>query len=490
VNVDIKHLNMKISNTLTGSKSSLKLIPGKNAIGIYVCGVTPYDSAHVGHAMSLMVYDVLIRYLRWCDYEVNFVSNYTDVDDKLIDRARELSIEPLELANRNIQEWEEEQKALGLLVPDVRPRVTQEIESIIEMIQEIIDHGLAYSTGDGDVYYRVRLNSDYGKLSHRRIDDLISVSRSEVDSTKEDPLDFALWKAAKPGEPSWASPWGAGRPGWHIECSAMARRYLGEKFEIHGGGLDLIFPHHENEIAQAEGAANTLDVFAQIWMHNGMVQRDGEKMSKSLGNVVTVQEALDQWSSDAIRLFVLSSHYRSGRNLTDDAMHAAVLGVERLRNAINLDNRSAEESGIDCCLVIERFTTAMDDDVSTPQAVAVLFDLVKEINRKYDQGFDVSEAQLLLEELSRKVLGFSLESAKNNSLDVSLVQLQDLVGKFNLDISVNSADQIIDALVQYRGSARQNRDFALADSIRDALLNLNIALDDTADGTIWTPLLR
>ncbi len=490
MNTDVSCIKMKLSNTLTGSKSSLKLVHDKSAIGIYVCGVTPYDSAHVGHAMSLMVYDVLIRYLRWRDYEVNFVSNYTDVDDKLIDRARELSLEPLELADRNIQEWEEEQQALGLLIPDVRPRVTQEIESIIEMIKEIIDHGLAYSTDNGDVYYRVRSNSDYGKLSHRRIDDLRSGSRLEMETLKEDPLDFALWKAAKPSEPSWHSPWGAGRPGWHIECSAMARRYLGERFEIHGGGLDLIFPHHENEIAQAEGAANKPDVFAQIWMHNGMVQRDGEKMSKSVGNVVTVQEALDQWSSDAIRLFVLSSHYRSGRNLTDDAMHAAVLGAERLGNAVNLRNRRVAQSEIDCALVVERFTAAMDDDLSTPQAVAVLFDLVKEINRKHDQGLNVSEAQLLLKELSCTVLGFSLENVPNSSVEVSLVQLQKLVDDFGLSINVSSVNQTIDALVEYRESTRKDKNFALADSIRDELLGLRIALDDSADGTTWTALIH
>ena len=488
MNTYISHINMKISNTLTGSKSTVKSVVGKDVVGIYVCGVTPYDSAHVGHAMSLMVYDVLIRYLRWCDYEVNFVSNYTDVDDKLIDRARDLAIEPLELADRNIEEWEIEQRALGLLIPDVRPRVTQEIESIIGMIQEIIDHGLAYSTSDGDVYYRVRSNSDYGKLSHRRVDDLKSGSRLEVDNSKEDPLDFALWKATKPDEPSWASPWGAGRPGWHIECSAMARRYLGETFEIHGGGLDLIFPHHENEIAQAEGAANRPDVFARIWMHNGMVQRDGEKMSKSVGNVVTVQEALDQWSSDAIRLFVLSSHYRSGRNLTDDAMHAAVLGVERLRNAISLSNRGASESSIDCGSVVERFTAAMDDDVSTPQAVAVLFDLVKQINRTNDQGLDISEAQILLKELSTTVLGFSLTSEQDGGLDLDLVQLQQLVAKFGLDVTSNSVEQIIDALVEYRGHARLDKDFILADSVRDELLSLSIALDDTVDGTTWNTL--
>ena len=485
MNTYIRHLKMKISNTLTGSKSTVKSVIGEDVVGIYVCGVTPYDSAHVGHAMSLMVYDVLIRYLRWRGYEVNFVSNYTDVDDKLIDRARKLAIEPLELADRNIEEWEMEQRALGLLVPDVRPRVTQEIDSIIEMIREIIDHGLAYATSDGDVYYRVRSNSDYGKLSHRQVDDLRSGSRLEMDNTKEDPLDFALWKATKPGEPSWASPWGLGRPGWHIECSAMARRYLGETFEIHGGGLDLIFPHHENEIAQAEGAASRPDVFAQIWMHNGMVQRDGEKMSKSIGNVVTVQEALDQWSSDAIRLFVLSSHYRTGRNLTDDAMHASVLGVERLRNAINLDNRGNTNSFIDCGQVAERFIAAMDDDVSTPQAVAILFDLVKQINRAHDQGFDASEAQMLLKELSGTVLGFSLTSEQGSGLNIDLIELQELVEELGLDVNTKSVEQTIEALVEYRGYARSDKDFALADSVRDALLGLGIALDDTVDGTTW-----
>ena len=331
---------MRLTNTLSGAVEELEpLESGK--IGIYVCGVTPYAGSHIGHAMYAIVYDVLVRYLRWPGnraggFDVTYVSNYTDVDDKIIERGHEQGRDPLELAQEHIDQWEREQTALGLLAPDVRPRVTEEIEAIVALIERIIEHDHAYATPQGNVYYRVRSKPDYGKLSRCDIDQLLTGTRFEPGEDKEFPLDFALWKAAKPGEPSWPSPWGDGRPGWHIECSAMSQRYLGDAFDIHGGGLDLVFPHHENEIAQSEAAGAP---FARLWVHNGLVQQGGEKMARSVGNVLTVEEALNRWSPDAIRLFVLNSHYRSPSVASDEAMQAAVQGAERL------DERAASSRG-------------------------------------------------------------------------------------------------------------------------------------------------
>ena len=326
---------MRLTNTLSGAVDDLVPLEA-GRLGIYVCGVTPYAESHVGHAMAAIVYDVLVRYLRWPGnaaggYDVTFVSNYTDVDDNVIARAAEVGRDPLELVAENIDAWEEQQRALNLVFPDVRPRVTTHIEAIIAATEAIVERGFGYATEAGDVYFRVRAKPDYGKLSHRDIDQLRSGTRFEPGEGKEFPLDFALWKATKPGEPSWPSPWGPGRPGWHIECSAMSQHYLGEAFDVHGGGVDLVFPHHENEIAQAEAATDT---FARHWLHNGLVQRDGEKMSKSIGNVVTVAEALQRWRADALRLFVLGSHYRSPANLTDEALAAAESGVDRLLSAL------------------------------------------------------------------------------------------------------------------------------------------------------------
>ena len=474
---------MKIQNTLSGELN--EVAEDGDPIGVYVCGVTPYDSAHVGHAMSLMVYDVLIRYLRWSGQEVNFVSNYTDVDDKLIDRAKNLSIDPIELANQNILQWEEEQLRLGLLKPDMRPRVTTELNTIVEMITEIVANGMAYVTEFGDVYYSVRKNPDYGKLSRRRVDELQTSGESE-DDQKNDGLDFALWKSAKVGEPSWPSPWGDGRPGWHIECSAMARRYLGETFAIHGGGRDLVFPHHENEIAQAESAASKPGVFARVWMHNGMVQRDGEKMSKSLGNVVTVEEALAKWSADAIRFFVLSSHYGSARNITDEAMRASVVGMNRIQRAIDLETIDGPESDIAVDEFIEDFEAAMDEDLSTPQALAILFDMVKSINTAASNGHNVDSAVRVLRDLAENVLGFSFVESEKLSLSLDIAELESIFIDVGVSQTIDTIDEGIDLLLELRNRYRSEKQFESADIIRDRLMDLNIALDDTPDGTRWS----
>ncbi len=488
---------MRLLNTLTGDLD--ELTPTDGHVGIYVCGVTPYDSAHVGHAMSLIVYDVLVRYLRWTGnpaggYDVTWVSNYTDVDDKLIERGAELGRDPIELAAANIDAWEREQDALGLLSPDVRPRVTLEIDNIIATIEQIIEHGYAYPTADGDVYFRVRAKEDYGKLAHRKIEDLRSGTRFEPGEGKEFPLDFALWKAHKPGEPSWPSPWGEGRPGWHIECSAMAQRYLGEAFDIHGGGTDLVFPHHENEIAQAEAAAppDATEAFARLWVHNGMIQRNHEKMSKSTGNVVTVEDALERWGPDAIRLFVLNSQYRSVNNLTDEAMDAASAGVERLRNALlPPPETSADTHDFRAAVAIDfanDFVESMEDDLSTPRALAGLFGYARAINSERGQstGASIEAAQGRFRELAG-VLGLRLDEPASDAAGLlDAAAISKLASELEVACSGKDVDHTIEALIERREAARSARDFALSDRIRDDLAALGIVLQDTAEGTRWS----
>ncbi len=481
-------MSMRLYNTLTGKVEALELVKS-GRLGLYVCGVTPYSESHVGHAMSLIVYDALVRYLRWPGnsfggLDVTYVSNYTDVEDKLIARGAELGVDPLDLANQNIAQWEHEQRTLGLLLPDERPRVTTHMPEIIALTARLVTNGYAYATPAGDVYFRVRNDEDYGKLSHRNLDDLRAGTRFDPDEDKEFPLDFALWKASKPGEPHWPSPWGEGRPGWHIECSAMAQRYLGDTFDIHGGGLDLVFPHHENEIAQSESA--TGKPFARLWMHNGLVLRDGEKMSKSIGNVVSVREALECWSPDALRLFVLSSSYRSPNNLTDEAMDSATRGVERLASALRSDGRASESGGSDLDHAIARthFVEAMDDDLNTAQALAALFDLARTINRGRDAGQDVHAAQDMLRELGG-VLGLALEAAARPA-NLDVVSLSKLAKQFQVVCGGTDAESTIEALLAHREEARRTRDFAVADGIRTGLAAAGVEIEDTPSGPRWS----
>ena len=476
---------MRLTNTLSGAVEELEpLKSGK--IGIYVCGVTPYAGSHIGHAMYAIVYDVLVRYLRWPGnraggFDVTYVSNYTDVDDKIIERGHEQGRDPLELAQENIDQWEREQTALGLRAPDVRPRVTEEIEAIGALIERIIEHDHAYATPQGNVYYRVRSKPDYGKLSRRDIEQLLTGTRFEPGEDKEFPLDFALWKAAKPGEPSWPSPWGDGRPGWHIECSAMSQRYLGDAFDIHGGGLDLVFPHHENEIAQSEAAGAP---FARLWVHNGLVQQGGEKMARSVGNVLTVEEALSRWSPDAIRLFVLNSHYRSPSVASDEAMAAAVSGAERLTNALRSGDAPAGDGpALDASTERERFIEAMEDDFNTPRGLAALFDLARAINRSRDAGQDVDGAQATLRELAG-LLGLRLEEAGTSALDA--ISLSKLASRFEVACGGTDVEETVEALLAHREQAREGRDFALADEIRAALAEAGVELEDTAQGPRWS----
>ena len=476
---------MRIINTLTGELEELDPSQ-KGLVNIYVCGVTPYADAHVGHAMSLMVYDVLVRYLRWPGnksggYKVNFVSNYTDIDDKLIERGSFLDKDPIQLAEDQINKWEDEQKRLRITSITHRPRVTEEIGAICESIQKILDNGFGYITSTGNVYFRVRSQPNYGKLSRRSIDDAQVDLSAEDDEEKESPLDFALWKAKKQGEPSWDSKWGQGRPGWHIECSTMAQKYLGDTFDVHGGGVDLIFPHHENEIAQADAAAGK--TFANIWMHNGMVLYQGEKMSKSLGNVVSVAEAIDRWGSDALRLFVLNSYYRGPNNLTDEAMAGSIRALDRLRRALRVPSISGEEIATE--EVKAQFVEVMEDDLSTAKALAILFDLARDINRGSNEGYDVSGAQEILKELLT-VLGLEILESSDLVKDIDRTSLVKLAQVHNIVIEDLTSENIILALIKLRSEAREAHNYSLADEIRSQLQSQRVELEDTIEETKWS----
>jgi cysteinyl-tRNA synthetase len=466
---------IRVYNTLSRRKEPLRTIePGK--VRMYVCGVTPYDSAHVGHGMSLMSFDVIRRYLDHRGYEVRHIQNFTDIDDKIINRANAERIDPDALTERFIDEWHAQMRALNVLPATHYPRATEEVAPIIAMVQGLIDRDYAYAV-DGDVYFRVRSFAGYGKLSHRDLDDLLSGARIEVDERKEDPLDFALWKAAKPGEPSWESPWGPGRPGWHIECSAMSSTYLGGQIDIHGGGADLIFPHHENEIAQSEAFLG-VEPFARYWVHNGLVRVGTEKMSKSLGNFVRLKEIVDRGLGPAFRLMVQQSHYRAPVTYTEEGLLAAERGLSRLRAAADPSatplDAAEDESGATTDLaalaedVWRRFHQAMDDDFNAPEALAALFDLARAINRARGAG-EPAEA---------------IEPAR--------VTLVELAGVLGLDLEDDAATPMADAapfidlLLRVREELRQRREWALSDLIRDELGKLEVVVEDTPAGATWT----
>ncbi len=442
------------------SEQKRELTPSDGTVKMYVCGVTPYASTHVGHAMRAVIFDVLRRYLEYKGQQVKHVENFTDIDDKMIAGAAEMGISVQELAERNIAAYLEEMDALNVQRAHIYPRATEEIAGIQEMISGLIEKGMAYES-NGDVYYRVRMNKEYGKLSHRTVDTMRAGARIEIGELKEDPMDFALWKAEKPGEPSWQSPWGKGRPGWHIECSAMSLAYLGETIDIHGGGRDLVFPHHENEIAQTE-SYNDGKPLARFWVHNGMVRMGEDKMSKSLGNFITMSEALDRFSTDALRLFFLNSHYRSPLTYSDENVMAQERAAERLRVALLPSSEGGQP--LDASTYKQRFEEAMDDDLNTPRAIAVLFDLCREINRGRDEGKSVVEAQQLLRGLG-ELLGLTLAAPEAKD-DVA-------------------AHPFIDMLVEVRTQLREAKQFVLADSIRDRLADLGVSLEDSAEGTQW-----
>ncbi|MCL0104230.1 cysteine--tRNA ligase [Dehalococcoidia bacterium] len=469
---------MKIYNPISGQKEAF--VPGGDEVKMYVCGVTPYDSCHIGHAMSYVIFDVVRRYLEFRGYKVRHVQNFTDIDDKIIARANELGIPAHELTGRLIDEYFEDMDALNVKRADIYPRASEEIPDIVRTVQGLIEKGHAYEVS-GDVYFRVRSAAGYGKLSRRDLDEMSVGARVEVDQAKEYPLDFALWKAAKPGEPSWESPWGRGRPGWHIECSAMAIKYLGKTLDIHGGGQDLIFPHHENEIAQSEAFTGAVP-FVRYWMHNGLLQLDQDKMSKSLGNLVTVRELLQRFSADAFRLFVLSSYYRSPLSYSNEGLAAMEKGVDRLRRAAKVADDEAQGHPLDAESYRQRFVEAMDDDFNTAQAVATLFDLAREINRAREEGAPIRDARRTLRELA-DVLGLTLEE----EVHLDAAPYIKLAMEYELASAGEEqpASYYIDRLIEKRHELRRARDWANADKIRDSLAEMGTMLEDTPQGTKW-----
>jgi len=455
---------IRFTNTLTRQLEEFK--PQGDPVTMYVCGITPYDESHIGHAMSYVVFDVVKRYLTWRGYRVRHVQNFTDIDDRIIERANRLRITTDELVEKYIKLYFDDMRDLNVLPADEYPHATREVPDMIRIIQGLIEKGYAYEVPSeqsewSDVYYRVAAKRDYGKLAHRTQDSLLAGARVEPGEHKENAADFALWKGAKAGEPSWDSPWGKGRPGWHIECSAMSLRYLGESIDIHGGGEDLIFPHHENEIAQTE-AFTGHEPFVRYWLHNAWVKMGEEKMSKSLGNFITIRDGLRKVGGDGLRLWILTSHYRKPLTFTEETLEAAKHGADRLRTAARAGSPSSGDAGIDLEALRQRFTAAMDEDLNTPQALAVLFDLAKEINRARDDGRDVRPAQALLLELA-DVLGLRLEEAERPM----------------------EAAPFIDLLIALRTELRAAKQWALADRIRDGLAALDVALEDTPQGTVW-----
>ncbi|NOZ72886.1 MAG: cysteine--tRNA ligase [Chloroflexi bacterium] len=463
-------MTLRVYNTLSRKKEIFEpLEPG--VVRMYVCGPTVYDEAHIGHGMSAIIFDMIRRYLEYKGYQVQHVMNFTDVDDKIINRARETGQDPFQLAQTYIDRFSEHMAALNVLPPTVTPRVSQTIDEIIDMVARLIEKGYAYES-EGDVYFRVRADDDYGKLSRRKIEHAVSSDRERFgNELKEDAADFAIWKAQKSeDEPAWPSPWGMGRPGWHIECSAMVRRYLGPTIDIHGGGNDLIFPHHENEIAQSESCNDA--PLAKYWLHNGMLKLRGEKMSKSLGNMVTISQFLAEHEADVFRILVLGSHYRKPLAYDDEVVAQAERALARLRSALrppqgNIEEGEAAAKLIKAASVARtRFEQAMDDDFNSAGALGHLYDLVKAINQARDQGVGgepFKQAQDTLRELAG-VLGLRLEEQADR---------------------VSDAAPFIELLLEVRAEMRKLKQWAIADMIRDRLAAQGVILEDTREGTTW-----
>ena len=458
---------LQIFNTLSKTKEPFSPINSEH-VGIYVCGMTVYDFCHMGHARVLVMFDIITRHLRRQFPKVTYVRNITDIDDKIIKRAIENGESIDQLTNRFIEAMHEDEKALGILPPDIEPRATESMNEIFYMIETLVEKRIAYQGKSGDVYYSVRKFPNYGKLSGKNLDDLEAGARVDVEDDKDDPLDFVLWKMAKPEEPSWESPWGDGRPGWHIECSAMSSNHLGNHFDIHGGGMDLSFPHHENEIAQSEGAHDCK--FVNTWMHVGFVNVNEEKMSKSLGNFFTIREVLESYDGETLRYFILSSHYRSPLNFSDANLDNAKNAITKLYTSIRgLKSSTASTDEISQRLDYEqRFDAALDDDFNTPIAISILFEISKQINLEKEKDIDFASALSGL--LVR--LGGYLGILQNNSEDF-------------LKQGVQLSDEEIDQKIKDRNLARSEKDFALSDQIRNELEAHGIILEDSAEGTSW-----
>ena len=463
-------MSLRVYNTLTRDKSEFETIePGK--VRMYVCGPTVYDSAHVGHAMSALVFDIVRRYLAFKGYDVHHVMNFTDVDDKIINRANQLGVDPAALANKYVNEFSKNLTDLNILPATDTPRATDEIKQIIDMVARLLENDSAY-VAEGDVYFRVESDKDYGKLSGRKLDEMNAGARIRVDERKENPMDFAVWKAAKPGEPAWDSPWGKGRPGWHIECSAMSLDHLGQQIDIHGGGNDLIFPHHENEIAQTE--ALTGKPFARYWMHNGMLQLKGVAMSKSLGNMVTINEFLSEHPADVMRLIVLSSNYRSPLTFNNDVVEANQKALDRLLSALKPALPNASGASEDALETLSEQVTAtnngfiesMDDDFNSAGALGHLFDLVRAINQARAENAtdeELTPAQDIFKQLTG-ILGLQMKAP---------------------EAAATSADAFIGLLVSLRQDLRKNKNYDLADKVRLELADLGVVIEDTAQGSSW-----
>ncbi len=457
-------MSLAIYNTLSKVKEPLKPLVG-NQVRMYVCGMTVYDFCHIGHARVMVAFDVVSRWLRQRGYDLTYVRNITDIDDKIIRRAQDNGESFDALTERMIAAMHEDEARLNVQRPDQEPRATEHIAGMHTMIQTLIDKGFAYAPGNGDVYYRVGKFVGYGKLSRRRIEDLKIGARIEVDEAKEDPLDFVLWKAAKPGEPSWESPWGTGRPGWHIECSVMSTCCLGETFDIHGGGPDLVFPHHENEIAQSEAA--TGKQYANAWMHAGAVRVDGEKMSKSLGNFFTIREVLEKYQPEVVRYLLVSSHYRSPINYSEDSLKEAKGALERFYTALRGLPELPAAGGEN---FVSRFGEAMDDDFNSPEACAVLFEMAREINRLRDTDIQAAAA-----------------------LAARLKELAGVLGVLQMDpdgfLQAGAAGKVdaseVEALIAARLQARADKNWAESDRIRDQLTDMGVVLEDGKGGTTW-----
>lgn len=481
-------MTLKLYNTLSRKKEDFEPVePGK--VRMYVCGITAYDTSHLGHLRPAVVFDMIYRYLVFKGFQTTYVRNYTDIDDKIINRANELKISCEELTKKYIAEYEQEMAKLNVLQPSVSPKATEHIPNMIEMIEALLKNGIAYKSG-GDILYSVRKFKGYGKLSGRNIEELESGTRIEVDEKKDDPLDFALWKGAKPGEPSWDSPWGKGRPGWHIECSAMSTKYLGQPFDIHGGGLDLIFPHHENEIAQAEAAHD--HAFAKYWLHNGLIMVNGEKMSKSLGNFTTIDSVLEKHDAQSVRCFILSTHYRSPLDYTDQALSQASSSLDRFYETIGrLPGNFDIPKDFDAKAQIQKdvfekidgfeknFIDAMDDDFNSAQAIGVVFDLIRHVNRFLDSSPDKNSLSWISAKMQQiqMMLGKTLGIMEMTFEEYKSAKTSFETNKKGIDAAK------IEALISQRIEARKSKDFKRSDEIRDELSKLGVKIKDKPDGT-------
>ena len=467
---------IRVTNTLSRQTEDFVPVSG-NQVRMYVCGPTVQSPPHLGHGRAGVAFDMIRRYLGYRGYDVTFVRNITDIEDKIIAAAAETGETTEELSIRVSRAFSDAYDGLAVLDPDVEPKATEHIAEMLEMIERLIDRGLAYPTENGDVYYSVRTLESYGRLSGRDLDEMRAGTREIVGELKHDPADFALWKSAKPGEPSWDSPWGAGRPGWHIECSAMAQRYLGETFDIHGGGSDLIFPHHENEIAQSEGANGK--TFAKYWLHNGMVNLGGEKMAKSTGHLIDLGEAIEVYGGAAVRLFYLRAHYRSPLEFSEALIDEARTSLRRISGLLDRVEFSEHDAVPE---VLDSFIEKMDDDFNTPEALGVVFETVREANRRLDAGEDAGPLAAAVAEMI-DVLGIEFEDGGGDLSDIS-DPVAALAAELGVEEGLSTADTL-DKLLERRSTARAERDFETSDRIRDELAALGISIEDGPDGSQW-----